>query len=44
MARVEESRVANAYNTLNEELDLPAEPVSPSMFVTRLALTLKVRS
>jgi len=30
MARVEESRVANAYKTLNEELGLPAEPVSPA--------------
>ncbi len=28
MARVAESRVTNAYKTLNEELGLPAEPVS----------------
>ncbi|MDF9748063.1 transcription initiation factor IIB [Natrinema salsiterrestre] len=40
-ARVEESRVANAYKTLNEELGLPAEPVSPSMFVPRLASDLE---
>lgn len=37
VARVAESRVTNAYKTLNEELGLPAEPVSPSMFVPRLA-------
>jgi transcription initiation factor TFIIB len=37
MTCVAESRVTNAYKTLNEELDLPAEPVSPSMFVPRLA-------
>jgi len=41
MARVAESRVTNAYNTLNEELVLPAEPVSPSMFVPRLASDLE---
>jgi transcription initiation factor TFIIB len=41
MARVEKSRVANAYKTLNEELGLPAEPVSPSMFVPRLASDLE---
>jgi transcription initiation factor TFIIB len=41
MARVAESRVANAYKTLNEELGLPAEPVSPSMFVPRLASDLE---
>jgi len=33
--------VTNAYNTLNEELGLPAEPVSPSMFVSRLASDLE---
>ena len=37
IARVAESRVTNAYKTLNRELGLPAEPVSPSMFVPRLA-------
>lgn len=41
MARVAESRVTNAYKTLNEELSLPAEPVSPSMFVPRLASDLE---
>lgn len=41
MARVAEARVTNAYKTLNEELGLPAEPVSPSMFVPRLASDLK---
>jgi transcription initiation factor TFIIB len=41
MARVAESRVTNAYKTLNEELSLSAEPVSPSMFVPRLASDLK---
>ncbi len=37
MARIAESQVTNAYKTLNEALGLPAEPVSPSMFVPRLA-------
>ena len=41
MARVAESRVTNAYKTLNEKLGLPAEPVSPSMFVPRLASDLE---
>ncbi|NHX37445.1 MULTISPECIES: transcription initiation factor IIB [Halolamina] len=41
VARVAESRVTNAYKTLNEELGLPAEPVSPSMFVPRLASDLE---
>ncbi|QLH80006.1 transcription initiation factor IIB family protein [Halosimplex rubrum] len=41
MARVAESRVTNAYKTLNEELGLPAEPVSPSMFVPRLVSDLE---
>ena len=41
MARVAESRITNAYKTLNEELGLPAEPVSPSMFVPRLASDLE---
>ncbi|UIP01686.1 transcription initiation factor IIB family protein (plasmid) [Halobaculum sp. CBA1158] len=41
MARVAESRVTNGYKTLNEELGLPAEPVSPSMFVPRLASDLE---
>jgi transcription initiation factor TFIIB len=41
VARVAESRATNAYKTLNEELGLPAEPVSPSMFVPRLASDLE---
>jgi transcription initiation factor TFIIB len=41
VARVAESRVTNAYATLNEELGLPTEPVSPSMFVPRLASDLE---
>ena len=41
LARVAESRVTNAYKTLNEELGLPAEPVCPSMFVPRLASDLE---
>lgn len=36
-ARVEKSRVKNAYRVLNEELGLPAEPVSVSAFIPRLA-------
>jgi transcription initiation factor TFIIB len=41
LARVVESRVTNAYKTLNEELGLPAKPVAPSMFVPRLASDLE---
>ena len=41
LARVAESRVINAYKTLNEALGLPAKPVSPSMFVPRLASDLE---
>ena len=41
VARVAESRVTNSYKTLNEELGLPAEPISPSMFVPRLASDLE---
>ncbi|WP_225336294.1 transcription initiation factor IIB [Halomicrobium urmianum] len=41
MARVAESRVTNAYRTLNEELGLPAQPVTPSMYVPRLASDLE---
>ena len=36
-ARVEQSRVKNAYQTLNTDLGLPAKPVQPSAFVPRLA-------
>jgi len=41
IARVAESRVTNAYKTLNEEFGLPAEPVTPTMFVLRLASALE---
>ncbi len=41
-ARVEQSRVTNAYKTLNSELGLPAQPVTPSAFVPRLASELDV--
>ncbi|EJN56905.1 transcription initiation factor IIB [Halogranum rubrum] len=41
-ARVEQSRVANAYKTLNTELGLPAQPVRPSDFIPRLASELDV--
>jgi len=36
-ARIKESRVTNRYKRLNEKLGLPARPVTPSMFVPRLA-------
>ena len=41
-ARVEHSRITNAYTTLNTELDLPAQPVTPSALVPRLASELDV--
>ncbi|GAB7011348.1 transcription initiation factor IIB family protein [Halorubrum trueperi] len=41
-ARVEQSRVTNAYTTLNTELGLPAQPVTPSAFVPQLASELDV--
>ena len=41
-ARVERSRVRNAYTTLNTELGLPAQPVLPSAFVPRLASELDI--
>jgi transcription initiation factor TFIIB len=41
-ARVEQSRVTNAYKTLNTELGLPAQPVTLSAFVPRLASELDV--
>ncbi|MBB6647821.1 transcription initiation factor IIB [Halobellus ruber] len=41
-ARVEQSRVTDAYTTLNTELGLPAQPVTPSAFVPRLASELDV--
>ena len=41
-ARVEQSRVTDAYTTLNTELGLPAQPVTPSALVPRLASELDV--
>jgi transcription initiation factor TFIIB len=35
-ARVESTRVTNAYRTLNRELELPAPPMRPTSFVPRL--------
>jgi len=37
VATVAESRVTNAYKTLNKELGLPAQPVRPTMYIPRLA-------
>jgi transcription initiation factor TFIIB len=37
VATVAESRVTNAYKTLNKELGLPAKPVRPTMYIPRLA-------
>jgi transcription initiation factor TFIIB len=42
VARVEHSGVRNAYTTLNTELGLPAQPVTPSAFVPRLASDLVI--
>lgn len=41
-ARVERQRVTNAYKTLNIELGLPAQPVSPREFVPRMASDLEI--
>ena len=41
-ARIERQRVRNAYKTLNTELGLPAQPVTPSAFVPRFASELDV--
>lgn len=41
-ARVERSRVTNAYKTLNTELGLPTQPARPSEFIPRLASELDV--
>lgn len=41
-ARVKQMSVKNAYKTLNRELGLPAEPVSPSDHIVRLASVLDV--
>jgi transcription initiation factor TFIIB len=42
IAAVEFSRVENGYRVLNRELELPAQPVSPTSFVPRLASELNV--
>jgi transcription initiation factor TFIIB len=41
-ARVDQSRVTNAYKTLNTELGLPTQPVRPSEFIPRLASELGI--
>jgi len=42
VAQVGRQRVTNCYKTLNAELGLPAKPVTPSMFVPRLASELDI--
>ncbi|WP_256391479.1 transcription initiation factor IIB [Natronoarchaeum rubrum] len=42
VAQVTQSRVTNCYQTLNAELGLPAKPVTPGMFVPRLASELGI--
>ncbi|GAA0682718.1 transcription initiation factor IIB family protein [Natronoarchaeum mannanilyticum] len=42
VAQVRESRVTNCYKTINAELGLPAKPMTPSMFVPRLASELDI--
>ncbi|MFW5956793.1 MAG: transcription initiation factor IIB, partial [Halorhabdus sp.] len=42
VARVDASRVRNAYTTINAELGLAAQPVGPSAYVPNLASTLEV--
>jgi len=37
VARVNESRVTNAYTVLNRELRLPTKPMTPTMYIPRLA-------
>ena len=41
-ARVEQSRVTNAYKALNTELGLPTQPVRPSEFIPQLASELDI--
>ena len=41
-ARVESTRVTNAYRTLNRELELPAPPMRPTSFVPRLISELEL--
>ncbi|WP_435181480.1 transcription initiation factor IIB [Halorussus sp. AFM4] len=42
VARVEQSRVSTSYKTLNTELGLPTQPVTPSEFIPRVASELGV--
>ena len=42
VARIEQSRVATAYKTLNAELGLPTQPARPREFVPRLTTELDV--
>ncbi|WP_256302024.1 transcription initiation factor IIB [Haloarchaeobius salinus] len=42
VARVEQDRVQGSYKTLNVELSLPTQPMTPSEFVPRLASDLDV--
>lgn len=37
VARVDQSSVTNAYKTLNTDLGLPAQPMTPHSFIPRLA-------
>jgi len=41
-ARVESTRVTNAYRTLNRELELPTPPMRPTSFVPRLISELEL--
>jgi transcription initiation factor TFIIB len=42
VARVEQSRVENAYGVLNRELQLPARPPEPTAYVPRLVSALEL--
>jgi transcription initiation factor TFIIB len=41
-ARVESTRVTNTYRTLNRELELPAPPMRPTSFISRLISALEL--
>ncbi len=41
-ARVESTRVTNAYRTLNRELELPTPPIRPASFIPRLISALEL--
>ncbi|MFC7157750.1 transcription initiation factor IIB family protein [Halomarina halobia] len=43
VARCERSELTTAYNTLNSELGLPAQPVTPRAFLPKLASDLDLR-